>query len=675
MSCIVPAGLGHRWTIYPGYTACCSPAIYYQNIHAQIQNNVGTGATTPAGVNVHTYTGSLTMMPQWFYIGCWVNSTTSSTTTLIARGALASVTATSTSTGVADANAGTTAQKNVTIYYGCTGNYYLYDMKIYNSIPNALDLNAEMYAGRNTFNSPGYVIVHFTDLANTIQGYYYNYDFFPFSTLSTGTPTGAIYMTPYTLTTFSTTTNYWVYNDGADDVPFPGTMVNSYPYAQFQTIPIFGALSNTDLWTVEAWVSSAKFSTLGTYVVFGIGDQDFYFQAAYKVLAGPAYYYGLSDVIAGAVVHDVNAVTITPSDVYWHYLLMTFNDTSSSSLNNIQLAIEGTTATTVQFYTTAFAGYASNKLNYLWAGGNPFENVTTCHPLLRVKNLRLWRGAFNYMKMKGATVKGYQPYWKIPEIVDSFDFSKDFDILVESSRMRYYSPYKVRSTLYYGSQATPYYKAASYYEPGIPSLSAIGLATTISTVDFNACPPGHNRRDTRCYPDEPAMSSQSLDLRGNQATLPLSRRETSVDWTLEFWLKVRAMTSASTSILKQKTLDTSGLAIKRQNSDTVLLVYYMQAGLITVSASCGFSLYTWMHIELQNSKVNNRFYVYVDTLECTTTSVTATTRINPDYDFILGDADTEMKAKEFKLWNTYKPKVDLNYYKFSYERYRCDKAA
>ncbi len=661
----------HRWRLYTTYVNPYPYTVYTQYVYSTISNTYTTSALTQA-------TG-VVVLKTWFYIASWLNTpgtpaTTSTTVTSYFNGPTLAA-GSKVPNSIGDSYAALTTHAGVTLTYGYSGSYYIHNMKIYSNNNQATAANFYgMYSSKTPLNSPGEVILHMVEIANGIPGYYYNYEFIPFTTaFATAPPLSGFYMSPYASTTLNPDVNAWIFNDGTDDYPVPGYIVNAYPYFQFQTIPIFGALSNSDPWTVEAWVSSADITAVGTYVVFGIGDTGYYMEVNHRVTAGPVYSYTMSSVVNSVTEYDnqvVGAATaIGIRDIFWRYVVLTMYD--STVPNNLVAYVEGSTSYAIYGVPSAgFASAATSKINYLFIGGNPFESAATCHPMMRLKNIRVWRGGFSYSKMRGMEVRGYNLNWKIPEIVESFDFSQSFESLMESNRMRGYSPYKVRSTAYYSS-GTAYYEAPSYYEPVMPNLLTTMQTTMIQFNDFHQCPPGHNKYNLICHADEPTMSTQSVDLRGNQVTLPLAQREISTDWTVEFWLKVRSMTTAGTSIIRQKTLDTSGFAIKRQLSTTALLVYYMQSNQVVVSSACGFGLYNWSHVEIQNSKENNRLYVYLDGTECTATTIataalTATTRINATYDFIVGDSGTEMKMKEFRIWNTYKLRADINYYKNTY---------
>eukprot|EP01022_Parablepharisma_sp_SALTPOND_P016815 TRINITY_DN255_c0_g2_i1.p1 TRINITY_DN255_c0_g2~~TRINITY_DN255_c0_g2_i1.p1 ORF type:complete len:3304 (-),score=130.69 TRINITY_DN255_c0_g2_i1:8396-18307(-) len=551
-------------------------------------------------------------------------------------------------------------------YGGCTSSCDLYvsELKVYKTYYTT-DESLLMYYQGNPFNNEE-IIIYYTEFSNIVIGHYLKKTFH--TAADTNLPDGLteIYPNPYK-GNHACPLGYFF--DYVQCVPTFGHLSMEYPTAQFQTVPIFDRLANSDPWTLEGWVIATKITDSGTFTVFGLGDDECAFLAAYCTSSPPAVY-ALKQKLGGTIIPTPTLSAVSPKQNYWHYVALTMGEYGTP--DNFQLYVKGGSSATAKIGTNWVTSYSDSKLRYIMIGGTLGESIDTVHRSLKVKNLKLWKGAFSTSKLVSLNQKGFDLAWNIPELLDYYDFSYDFDAMVTAYHFPAVSQYKLKAVHYYSDAApSDYYEKQAAFEPILPYL---GLYTA-SLYDIHQCPPNYNKQNGLCRKDEGAINAVSPELNKAQIILNMTGIETSPDWTIEFWIKVRSMSGTNIPILVQETLDTAGLAIKRNTNINELLVYPMEPTVsINIKKSCGFKLATWLHIAIQNSKEGDYFKVSLEPPgtdeECPTTgfNLPAAKKIDSAYPFVLGDTagGFDGKIKEFRLWNTVRSReFDIAIYKYS----------
>jgi len=631
----------------------------------QVCANVQTSGSAPSACS------SLSGKGIWMFFAAYITSSSSSPPSTVNSVLIKYTTAT---TGVATTDTKVQTTNGGYFNYGATCSsckVAVKEMKLYTTLPTISPpgtLASEMmYRDDNTFNS-NLVLIYYHDFSNSIVGHYYQTTYSKFGTDYLPNDVNAITEDYYNPFKNDPACVAGQYHDGVKCVPTFGHMLISNPIATFQTIPIHGQLANLDTWTIEAWtISSDRVTGTETYYIIGLGDDDVSFMATYRNSA-PITYVLKKKIGVNVDTADLSS-TITAKENLWTYITLSMADISAD--NNFALYVEGKTSSTAKITTSNWANaYVDAKLNYIMVGGALGDTKTTIHPNLRVKNIRLWKGASQYQKMSYMNQRGYDYSWVIPDLLSSYDFSKGFDSALETNTYPQRIFTKIKTVDFYTSPNN-YYEAPSTYENVIPNLEL----ETANLAKIGECPPQFVMRGGKCLKDEGAINPYSPELKVVRTKLTLGNKEISADWTIEMWIKIRSMTGSDTPIMVQETLDMNGLAIKRNSNLNEINVYAGQATqAVKIQESCGFLMNSWMHLVIQNSKEADFFKVFIEPAgtqtDCPTNNfkLNAMKKIDSTKDLIFGDSagGIDGKVKEFRLWNTVRNReFEISIYKYT----------
>jgi len=635
--------------------------IYYDGSYVRASIATSSGSSVSGSGS-----GSVTSK-MWAFIAAYVNTGSSPGCYFYSM----LVVYTSSNTGSSSYDSGTLTSTGANVKYGVSCSscpFSMMDLKIYKSLPTT-NANDIMFRKDTPFTNPN-VILYYYDFSNTLVGHYYKTTYVSFGTQNLPNAANAVAEAFYNPFYVQFPCPLGTMSDSVACVPNFGHLSMSYPTSQFQTIPIFGKLSNTDYWTLEAWTISGTVTDSGIFNIIGLGDEECAFMAVYRTNPTPVLY-ALKQKLSSTVTIIQASTSIALKEKFWTYITINMGD--FSTLENFVVNVEGDTNYAYAKLTTTWGlSYTTNKLNYIMVGGALGESVATIHPNLKVKNIHLWKGSIQYSKLVYMHQRGYDYSWKIPELLDRYDFANDFDSVLEVSHFSRLSHSKIKAVHHYPSLSpNDYYEKQAAYENLI--LTQFNWLTT--SIRMTECAKGYVYRRGKCAKDEGAINAYSPELSIAQVKLSLGNKEISADWTIEMWIKVRSMMGSDIPIMVQETLDTNGIAIKRNANNKEILVYAGKtSATIAIRPSCGFMLSSWMHLAIQNSKEGNFVKAFVDPpgtdTDCPTNNfyINTPTRIDSSHDFILGDpaGGFDGKIKEFRLWNTIRTKdFDIPIYKYS----------
>jgi len=546
---------------------------------------------------------------------------------------------------------------------------YMSEVKIFRYLPisNPVANYAQLITRADNYPANYNLAVYYSGISSTMYGFYVyeNYRKVGFNDLDSDPNSIPDFV--YNPFLDGSTCPPGTYFDTVQCVPTFGYMKTSYPSKEFQVFPIYGKLLNTDSWTIEAWTVSGTVSTGDSlFNIIGLGDDDVAFMAACRT---SSLKYFINKKLGSVMEYSYISSSLTYREKIWTYITLSMADLNKA--DNLNLYVEGDTSRTAKLTTSNWAlNYPTNKLNYIMVGGALGDGVATAHTDLRVKNIRLWKGAISYQKMAYMYQRGYDNSWIIPDLLDSYDFSYETDALINVDHFPHFSTSKIKSVNYYPG-------GANYYESEA-TLENVLFSWRPDTAKLNRigeCAPQYVMRNGKCQKDEGAINPYSPELKLAQVKIELAGKEISADWTIEMWIKIRSMTGPDIPIMVQDTLDTNGIAIKRNSNANELVVYPgVPSDGVKIQESCGFIMNSWMHLVIQNSKEGNFFKVFIDPsgtdTDCPTTNykVNAAKRIDSSKDFILGDTagGLDGKIKEFRFWNTLRTKdFEIPIYKYT----------
>lgn len=426
---------------------------------------------------------------------------------------------------------------------------------------------------------------------------------------------------------------------------------------QFGFIPI--PLATTDEWTIEGWVITIKATDNSLVSLMGVGSTVNFYEVRYQQ-TNNFFIYALTN----ASMVNSAGINIAPYSSNWHFVSLVLKNNSPYTAFQCKLNVWGDIgqpSVIATINTSSISSTSTYPLQYLYLGGN-FYDPTVNHTLAYYKHIRLWKEPLSESTLVLYARNSLVNADILPTLLIFYDFTTANSSYITNLADK--QPYDAHFFTYTNTSIN-----GNFYAPAdLVSMYTISTITTPKTIQ--TCPLNY-RYDIVAFScvmteDFYPESMQSTSFPQNavlQAPIPEFTNVTSDDFTFEVWLKITKWSGSSINLINSD-LGT-GLAVKRYTIATQLSVTVpTYSGSLTTSLTSaqGFSLYTWLHLELVNTAYINSFCACISQ-NCSYNTAQVSRKIAQSV-LYFGDSNPSnilvMYLREFRLWSIPRSSTDIS---------------